>query len=130
MDRRSDRLEAIEKELKKIRWLKYERLAATDGKAEDVAPNMVSTTWDPTSHLFIDEEGEQTMTPGARGKAASHYRAWEIAATKEKPTLILEERSGAESTIWIASPTKLPKISLQTVTRDLAKKWFSVGVEP
>lgn len=83
--------------------LAIERFPATDGKAEDISESAVSFQWATDRNAKYDgRQGYRpgvtlTMTPGERGCAMSHVRAWKEVAgmlgtsEEHRPLLILED---------------------------------------
>ena len=81
LDSRKDKLESIDKDLKKNN-LEYERFSACDGKKLDIYSNDIAKYFDKNNKL----------TPGQIGCALSHIKIWEKAIENNyKYTLVLED---------------------------------------
>eukprot|EP00933_Yihiella_yeosuensis_P037327 TRINITY_DN31223_c0_g3_i1.p1 TRINITY_DN31223_c0_g3~~TRINITY_DN31223_c0_g3_i1.p1 ORF type:complete len:330 (+),score=49.40 TRINITY_DN31223_c0_g3_i1:89-1078(+) len=103
LDRRKDRWESCETRLRNLDpLLDIQRVPATDGVADDVPLTAVGQEWTTERNGKYDgRKGYQKnvtlqMTPGERGCAMSHVRAWRIVAESDnaascRPFLILED---------------------------------------
>ncbi|CAJ1401343.1 unnamed protein product [Effrenium voratum] len=104
LDRRKDRWSGLCARLREVKLLepgevelKIERLPATDGVSEEVPVSAVGLSWDTTRNAKYDGRSgycggvELRMTPGERGCAMSHVRAWRLVAAASRPVLILED---------------------------------------
>jgi GR25 family glycosyltransferase involved in LPS biosynthesis len=97
LDRRNDRKEYMEKELKKINWSgSVERISAVDGKTllrDDLYnlldENAISEFMDTSDRQF---DPGSYMSKGAAGCALSHRKCWEnILKGDDEKVLILED---------------------------------------
>lgn len=103
LERRSDRWIGIQKRLAKVamaQHLMVERLPATDGITDAIPEDVVTLTWTTDRNARYDgRKGYRPgisldMTPGERGCAMSHVRAWQLVASggvADAPVLILED---------------------------------------
>lgn len=102
LDSRKDRLQSIDKDLKKIK-LEYERFPACNGKQIDMYSNDISKYFDKNNKL----------SPGQIGCSLSHIKIWEKAIkNNNKYTLVLEDDAIIPSnfnTILKNSIESLPK---------------------
>ncbi|CAE8734406.1 unnamed protein product [Polarella glacialis] len=126
LDRRKDRWESMRSRLNSLEGLetfplRLERFPATDGSVDEVPTETISQTWTTDRNAKYDGRpgyrvGVQLqMTPGERGCAMSHVRAWRsvAASTCEKPVLILEDDA-------VPSPTTFLKRLARSVPRAAA----------
>jgi GR25 family glycosyltransferase involved in LPS biosynthesis len=97
LDRRNDRKEHIEKQLKKINWSgSVERISAFDGR-KLVKNDLINLLDNDAINEFTDTTDKQFppgsyMTKGAAGCALSHRKCWEnILNNDDKKVLILED---------------------------------------
>jgi GR25 family glycosyltransferase involved in LPS biosynthesis len=97
LDRRPDRKEHIEKELKKINWSgKIERISAVDGR-KLVQDDLINLLDNSAIEQFMDTTDRQFapgsyMSKGAAGCALSHRKCWEnILYGNDERVLILED---------------------------------------
>jgi len=102
LERRTDRWIGIQNRLAKIacaKRLMVERFPATDGKKDMIPEDVVSLSWTTDRNARYDaRKGYRPgvsldMTPGERGCAMSHVRAWQLVASivTDVPVLILED---------------------------------------
>lgn len=109
LDRRPDRLRECGARLAaSVPGLRWRRLPAVDGKVEPIDVSMASTSWHTgrnTEYQIIrsqrkgwdDLDSYQVktlnMSPGERGCAMSHIKAWQLCATHTdgKPLLVMED---------------------------------------
>ena len=90
LDSRKDRLQSIDKDLKKIN-LEYERFSACDGKKIEIYSKDIDKYFDKNNKL----------TPGQIGCALSHIKIWEKAIKdNNKYTLVLEDDAIIPSNFW------------------------------
>jgi len=111
LDRRPDRMRRCAALLRvHCPWLRYLRMAASDGRRDVISTAWVSSSWDTTRNTAyqilrskrkgwndLDSYRACTleMSPGERGCALSHVRAWrlctELAGGSGRPLLVLED---------------------------------------
>jgi len=103
LERRSDRWIGIQNRLAKVALAQHlivERFPATDGNTDAIPEDMVTRTWTTDRNARYDaRKGYRPgvsldMTPGERGCAMSHVRAWQLVASSDAadvPVLILED---------------------------------------
>jgi len=111
LDRRPDRMDGCVARLAAhCPELRCERFAATDGRNDVIPANWVGSSWHTGRNVVyqrmrairknwndLDTYRERTLelSPGERGCAASHIRAWqrclELAGDTERPLLVLED---------------------------------------
>lgn len=109
MDRRPDRLEGCSSRLTAMcPGLKWERMPAVDGRKTVISPNFVTNSWDTSPNVVYQRirsirkgwddlhtyhERVLELSPGERGCAASHIKAWRqcLANGSEEPLLVIED---------------------------------------
>jgi GR25 family glycosyltransferase involved in LPS biosynthesis len=109
MDRRPDRLEGCTARLAAIcPELRSQRMQAVDGRKTTIGNNLVSTSWDTTENVVYQRlrserkgwddlhtyhERVLELSPGERGCAASHIKAWRhcLDTCGDEPLLVLED---------------------------------------
>jgi len=102
LEKRQDRWAGINSRLHSVTGtdcLKVERFTATDGRIEDIPDNTILRTWTTDRNAKYDgRKGYHAgvvlhMTPGERGCAMSHVRAWREVSQSNclDPVLILED---------------------------------------
>eukprot|EP00928_Gymnodinium_smaydae_P053564 TRINITY_DN37527_c0_g1_i1.p2 TRINITY_DN37527_c0_g1~~TRINITY_DN37527_c0_g1_i1.p2 ORF type:complete len:398 (-),score=79.36 TRINITY_DN37527_c0_g1_i1:192-1385(-) len=111
LDRRTDRLARCAESIAcRSPWLPYRRFRATDGKNEAISALEVTTSWHTGRNVVFQRlrsqrkgwddldsyrEQELELSPGERGCADSHIRAWrhclEECAGGDRPLLVLED---------------------------------------
>lgn len=109
MERRPDRLEGCSSRLAAIcPGLKWERLSAIDGRKTIISPNFVTSSWDTSPNVVYQKirsirkgwddlhtyhERVLELSPGERGCAASHIKAWRhcLASGTPEPLLVIED---------------------------------------
>jgi GR25 family glycosyltransferase involved in LPS biosynthesis len=109
--RRPDRMDGCAERLKQhAPWLQHKVFAATDGRNETMSPDEVVVSWNTASNVeyqikrairkgWNDLDSYQVrdleLSPGERGCAMSHIRAWrhciETCSDSNKPLLVLED---------------------------------------
>jgi GR25 family glycosyltransferase involved in LPS biosynthesis len=109
MERRPDRLEGCSSRLAaNCPGLKFERMAAIDGRKTVISPNFVTTSWDTSPNVVYQRKRSERkgwddlhtyhervleLSPGERGCAASHIKAWRhcLASGTREPLLVIED---------------------------------------
>lgn len=111
LDRRPDRMEDCAKRIRaRCPWLRYQRFGATDGKRDAISAEEVSSEWHTGRNveyqiLRSKRKGwndldsykvrQLTLSPGERGCALSHVRAWRRCLAEcggeERPLMVLED---------------------------------------
>jgi len=111
LDRRPDRMEGCATRLEtNCSGLPFTRFSATDGRKTAISESEVSTTWHTGRNVVYqkiraERKGwddldtyqvrQLELSPGERGCASSHIRAWQhcldLAGSSEKPLLVLED---------------------------------------
>jgi GR25 family glycosyltransferase involved in LPS biosynthesis len=109
MDRRPDRLEGCTSRLAvACPGLKWERMSAIDGRKTIISPNFVTSSWDTRPNVVYQKirsmrkgwddlhtyhERVLTLSPGERGCAASHIKAWRhcLASGSKEPLIVIED---------------------------------------
>eukprot|EP00929_Paragymnodinium_shiwhaense_P118579 TRINITY_DN90499_c0_g1_i1.p1 TRINITY_DN90499_c0_g1~~TRINITY_DN90499_c0_g1_i1.p1 ORF type:complete len:368 (+),score=54.62 TRINITY_DN90499_c0_g1_i1:103-1206(+) len=111
LDRRQDRYEGcLERLQQHCPWLKYERFSACDGRATVMSESEVVVGWNTGRNVVYQRKRSMrkgwddlhtyhvrdlNLSPGERGCAISHIRAWELclkrAAGGNTPLLVLED---------------------------------------
>eukprot|EP00434_Breviolum_minutum_P032454 symbB.v1.2.028699.t1/scaffold3068.1/size68108/5 len=104
LQRRKDRWEGVCRRLDEFQavspstsLLQVHRFQATDGRTDEVPLNAVGTCWNTSRNAQFDgrpgyrADVELQMTPGERGCAMSHVRAWRSAAERTRPVLVMED---------------------------------------
>lgn len=111
LERRPDRMEGCAQRLiKNCAGLQYSRFVATDGKVTHIPESEVVYGWSTAKNVVYQklrairkgwddldsyQERELVLSPGERGCASSHIRAWrhciEQSGGEERPLLVLED---------------------------------------
>lgn len=111
LERRPDRMEECAQRLRThCPWLNYQRFEATDGKRDSISEEEVSCSWHTGRNVEYQirrakrkgwndldsyKERQLVLSPGERGCALSHIRAWryclEHSSGEERPLLVLED---------------------------------------
>jgi len=132
LDRRPDRLDSCVTRLKNAApMMKSERFRATDGRQDAISSSDVAYSWHTGKNVIFQRLRSQrkgwndldsyqvrtlTLSPGERGCASSHIRAWrlclELAGDSERPLLVIEDDAAPTSEfseVLQKSLTELPK---------------------
>lgn len=111
LERRPDRMEeCAQKLMKNCAGIQYQRFVATDGKATPIPESEVVYSWSTVKNVVYQklravrkgwddldsyQERQLVLSPGERGCASSHIRAWryciEQSGGEERPLLVLED---------------------------------------
>lgn len=111
LDRRPDRMEGCAARLERnCAGLPFSRFSATDGRQRPISESEVVTSWNTARNVVYQKvravrKGwddldtylvrQLELSPGERGCASSHIRAWQhcldLAGDSEKPLLVLED---------------------------------------
>lgn len=95
LETRKDRMKKVTKQLNAgAPCLNFTRLDAVNGKADPPPTSDVSMTWDTThmaDKVSVYKPMVLNMSVGERGCCASHIKAWRLAATMDRPLVILED---------------------------------------
>lgn len=107
LDRRPDRMADIEGRLRgHCPWLSFSRFDASDGRRDAISPEEVALAWHTGRNLvyqkirakrkgWTENESYQSrdleLSPGERGCAMSHIRAWRHCLDLNQPLLVLED---------------------------------------
>mmetsp|Transcript_130529 Transcript_130529/g.363735 ORF Transcript_130529/g.363735 Transcript_130529/m.363735 type:complete len:369 (-) Transcript_130529:430-1536(-) len=111
LDRRPDRMDGCSARLRKhCLGLGFDRFPATDGRCSAICESEVSSSWHTGRNVVYQriravrkgwndldtyQERQLEMSPGERGCASSHIRAWrhclEQSGGRERPLLVLED---------------------------------------
>lgn len=112
LERRSDRMADCAARLREhCPWLRYRRFDATDGRRDFICADKVASSWHTGQnvvyqklrskrkgwddlHTYVERELE--LSPGERGCALSHVRAWQecleqSGSSSSRPLLVLED---------------------------------------
>eukprot|EP00929_Paragymnodinium_shiwhaense_P123595 TRINITY_DN9764_c0_g1_i1.p1 TRINITY_DN9764_c0_g1~~TRINITY_DN9764_c0_g1_i1.p1 ORF type:complete len:380 (+),score=65.37 TRINITY_DN9764_c0_g1_i1:103-1242(+) len=131
LDRRQDRYEGCQERLRQHSpWLQFERFSACDGRATVMSEKDVVIRWNTARNVVYQRQRSMrkgwddlhtyqvrdlSLSPGERGCAVSHIRAWELclqrAAGSNKPLLVLEDDAAPTSDFtsrleaaWVTTP--------------------------
>jgi len=109
LDRRPDRMDGCRARCATMcPDLKLRQMSAVDGRATVIGQNLVTTSWDSTENVVYQRlrserkgwddlhtyhERVLELSPGERGCAASHIKAWRelVASGAHSPLLVLED---------------------------------------
>jgi GR25 family glycosyltransferase involved in LPS biosynthesis len=111
LERRPDRMEeCAQKLMKNCAGMQYQRFVATDGKVTPIPESEVVYSWNTAKNVVYQklrairkgwddldsyQERQLVLSPGERGCASSHIRAWrhciEQSGGEERPLLVLED---------------------------------------
>lgn len=114
LNRREDRMEGCSERLRlACPWLKPVRFPATDGRKDQISEEEVVTSWNTASNVIYQKKRairkgwddldsyqvrQLELSPGERGCALSHIRAWRlclhrahITGQSNRPLLVLED---------------------------------------
>jgi len=93
--KRPDRWQKVLKSVtKQAPWLPLERLDAVDGRSNPPPVKEVTKKWSTgrLAELFHwYKKVTVNMSPGERGCCGSHIKAWKMAASRNKPLLVIED---------------------------------------
>lgn len=111
LERRPDRMDGCASRIEeRCPWLQYKRFPACDGKVTPMSESEVVTAWNTAPNVVYQrkralrkgwddldtyEVRDLVLSPGERGCAISHIRAWELclerSGGRETPLMVLED---------------------------------------